>query len=338
MFRINKVLWIITLFFLNGYVSASARQKHTFMQKEMGSPFTITIYTKDSLKAARVAHAAFDEVNRLNTIFSDYLDSSELNRLCLSSGTNRYIEVSPELFFILKLSLQASQISLGAFDISVGPLVRIWRQARKQKQFPRQAVLQKAKHAVGYRYIHLDTLRQSVWLEAPDMQLDLGGIAKGYAAQAALDVVRDSGFSCAMVNAGGDLTMGSAPPARQGWRIGIGNPESYDEVMSKYLVLKNKAVATSGDIYQYFEWKGKRYSHIIDPKTGYGVTFQRNVTVIADKGATADWLASACSILSIPESLKLIAHTPGAAVLIAEKRGDSIYRVSSDNFKSYFER
>lgn len=337
MARVGNACLIIILFIVTGVNSAQGRQKYVFTQNEMGSPFTVTIYTKDSLQAALAAGRAFSEVNRLNQIFSDYIDSSELNRLSYSSGNGKYVRVSAELFTILKRAKEASRVSGGAFDVTVGPLVRIWRRARKENKFPGREELKTAKRFVGYRYIHLDSAHRSVMLEKQDMKLDLGGIAKGYAAQAALDVVRQAGFSSVMVNAGGDLALGDPPPQRSAWQIGISVPESYDRLMNKNIFLKNKAVATSGDIYQYFEWKGKRYSHIIDPKTGYGVTRQRNVTVIADNGATADWLASACSVLSGRSALRLIRRFPGAAVLIAEKRNNKIYTVSSDNFKQFYQ-
>lgn len=338
MFRLRNIQFIFTFAILLASISARARQKQVYSHTEMGSPFTITIYTNDSLQAAFAARKAFEEVNRLNEIFSDYMDSSELNRLCRTSGKGIYVKVSSELFEILELSLNASRLSGGAFDITVGPMVKLWRRARRERKFPDKNKLKYVKQAVGYRYIHLDSLQQSVKLERPDMQLDLGGIAKGYAAQKALEVIKKAGFSAVMVNAGGDMVLGDPPPDKSDWMIGIALPESNDEIMNKLIHVKNQAVATSGDIYQYVEWKGKRYSHIVDPKTGLGVTYLRNVTVIAGDGATADWLASACSILSIKKSMKLIQHIPNASVLIAEKRGDSTYRAYSKDFERYFKR
>jgi thiamine biosynthesis lipoprotein len=301
----------------------------------MGSPFVITIYGKDSAKIAHVAEEAFKRIDTLNQIFSDYLDSSELNHLSRSSGKGKYIPVSKELFHILQLSLRASILSNGNFDITVGPVVQIWRKARRSKSFPKEKDIKNAMEAVGFQYIHLDTMKHAVWLEKPGMQLDLGGIAKGYAAQFALNFIGEKGFPVAMIDAGGDLALGLPPPGHAGWRIAVGIPESKTGYLQQLLLVKNKAVATSGDVYQYIEWKGKRYSHIIDPKTGYGVTHQRNVTVIADNGTTADWLASACSILPVPDAIKLVNKFPGAAVLIAEKKRDTIYKKMSDNFRKY---
>lgn len=335
MSRINNVCFVTFLFFSFVSYPSQGRQKQVFTQNEMGSPFTITIYSKDSSGAALAAKKAFAEVARLNDIFSDYADSSELNKLCRQSGQQKYVDVSAELFSILQRSLQASYASHGRFDITVGPVVRLWRKARKEKSFPPKNAIRQALKAVGYQYIHLDTIHRSVWLEKPHMQLDLGGIGKGYAAQAAYDIIKQSGFSSAMVNAGGDMVLGDAPPSRTAWIIGVALPESYEGLMPGNIRVKHKAVATSGDIYQFVEWKGKKYSHIVNPKTGYGVTYLRNVTVVADDGALADWLASACSVLSLSKSLKLIKNFPGAALLIEEKRGNKIRKVCSDNMKAY---
>lgn len=333
----NNIIISFILFglFIASSISVFAQQKYVFRQPKMGSPFMITIYGKDSAKIARVATEAFKKIDTLNRIFSDYMDSSELNELSRSSGKGKYVPVSQKLFDILQLSLKASKLSKGSFDITVGPVVQLWRKARRSKSFPKEEDIKNAMEAVDFQYIHLDTINQAVWLEKPGMQLDLGGIAKGYAAQAALDFIRKNGFPVAMVDAGGDLALGDPPPSRESWRIAISIPESKTGYLQQMLLLKNKAVATSGDVYQYIEWKGKRYSHIVNPKTGYGVTYQRNVTVIADKGATADWLASACSILSVPDAIKLVNKFPEAAVLISEKRGDAIYKKMSDKFRKY---
>jgi len=321
---------ILLLLLLPFYVCS--QQKFQFQQPKMGSPFTITIYGKDSVKVAEAAKAAFHRVDILNAVFSDYMDSSELNKLSRTSGSGKYMPVSAELFHLLKLAKEAARRSGGTFDITIGPVVSLWRKARRANHFPDTSLLKKALELVDFNYIHLNEKQQSVRLEKPGMQLDLGGIAKGYIAQSVLDLLRKAGFPSSMVNAGGDLALGDAPPDRAGWNLGISIPEKRKGYLQKILTLTNKAVATSGDIYQFLEWEGKHYSHIINPKTGMGVTTLRNVTVIADDGATADWLASACSILPLKQSFRLIRKFPGSAILIAEKRGDYIYKKADTNF------
>jgi thiamine biosynthesis lipoprotein len=330
----------VSLFIISTFILTQAlysQQKFVFEKPEMGSPFTISIFAKDSSKAAEAAAVAFHCADSLNAIFSDYIDSSELNILNATAGQNRHVPVSDALFDILKYSLQAAKLSDGSYDVSMGPVVKFWRKARKENQLPDEDSLKDALDKTGYKYIHLDSVHQSVWLEKKGMRLDLGGLGKGYVAKAALNVLQAKGFMVAMVNAGGKIAIGEAPPGRNGWRIGITVPEQKQQIMQQLLLLKNISVATSGDIYQHLDINGKRYSHIINPKTGIGVTWQRNVTVIAKGGVISDWLATACSVLSIKKSLSLIKQFRGAALLITEIKNGKLVETKSANFQSYFE-
>ena len=388
----NRTFLALALIHLIGLLAACntarAQKKYSFQRPAMGSPFTITIATVDSLKAAQAADAAFRLADTLNGILSDYIDSSEINRLSATSGQNKYIKVSQPLFDILSRAQEAARLTNGSYDITIGPVVKLWRKARKTGVAPTKADITAALRHTGYRYLHLDTANQAVWLEISGMQLDVGGLGKGFVAQAALQRLAEAGFPIAMVNAGGKIVTGQPPltslaspstnqpplaslaspsanqpplasltspsasqlpstgqpPSSQpenppsvqpGWLIGINAPGEKDRLLPILLSLHNMSVATSGDIYQYLEWKGKRYSHIIDPHTGIGLTRRRNVTAIARDGTTADWLATACSILSYHRSLKLLKHFPGAALLVAEMKHGRIIRKSSHNFSQY---
>ena len=312
----------------------SGQIKYVFDRPEMGSPFTITIYGVDSVAAARAATAAFRKADTLNVLLSDYIDSSEINRLSATSGQGRYVAVSPPLFDIIRRSLEATRLSRGSYDITIGPVVRLWRTARKTKQFPDADSIRAALAKTGHSYLHLDTLNHSVWLEKQGMKLDVGGLGKGFVAQAALDLLRQYGFPAAMVNAGGKIVTGESP-GKDGWVIGINAPGEKEQILPRLLLLNKMSIATSGDIYQYVELNGKRYSHIVNPKTGIGLTRRRNVTAIAGDGTTADWLATACSILSFRKSLRLIRHLPGAALFITEKRKGRICEKSSPRFRNF---
>ena len=315
------------------------QNKFVFERPEMGSPFTITLYMHDSATAAGAAAAAFHLADSLNAILSDYIDSSEINRLSASSGQGRYVPVSPPLFDILHRSLMAATLSHGSYDVTVGPVVRLWRKARKSKVFPSPDSIRSALARTGYRYLHLDTVARAVWLEKPGMLLDIGGLGKGFVAQAALDLLQVRyGVGSAMVNAGGKIVLGPAPPGRPGWTIGINAPGEKEKILSRLLVLQSISVATSGDIYQYVEFNGRRYSHIVDPRTGIGLTRRRNVTVIAHDGATADWLATACSILSFRQSLRLIRRFPGAALMVTGQGKHKIRAWYSADFDNYLKK
>jgi len=323
------------IFYVLTGLLANAQKKYIFERPEMGSPFTITIEAADSMAASIAATAAFRKADSLNAILSDYIDSSEINRLSATSGQGRFIPVSAPLFTILQRSIEAARLSHGRYDVTVGPVVRLWRKARKTRTFPDANSLQAALQRTGYRYLHLDTLHQSVWLERSGMLLDVGGLGKGFVAQAALNLLIAQGFDKAMVNAGGKIVVGQAPIGQQGWLIAINAPNEKEELLPGLLSLNSSAIATSGDIYQYVEINGRRYSHIVDPRTGIGLTRRRNVTAIAPDGTQADWLATACSILSYKQSLKLIRHIPEAALLVTENRRGQIIRRQSSTFSKY---
>lgn len=326
----------IALIFLNIVCSlVQAQKKFVFESAKMGSPFTVTICSNDSLKAASAANAAFKKADTLNNILSDYVDTSEINRLSATSGQGRYVKVSPELFNILSISLLAAKLSNGDFDVTIGPVVKVWRKARKTKVFPDKDSVAQAMQRCGYRYMHLDSVHQSVWLEKPGMQLDIGGLGKGYVAQIALDLIKEMGFPSAMVNAGGKIVIGDAPSGAKGWIIGINVPGEKQAIQQQLLVLKNTSVATSGDIYQYLDFNGTRYSHIVNPKTGIGLTHSANVTAIAPGGAVADWLATACSILPANKSMALIKRFNGGALLITQMKNETIERQQSKGFENF---
>jgi thiamine biosynthesis lipoprotein len=217
----------------------------------------------------------------------------------------------------------------------MGPLEDLWRETRRTKKLPQKNILEARKKLTGFHLISLDTVLQKVKLEAKGMRLDLGGIAKGYVAQAAINKLTSLGFSSAMVNAGGDIVCSNPPPGKDGWVIGVEYPEYYEGKINGQLHLRNTAVATSGDMFKNIVLEGKRYSHIIDPKTGLGSTFNRTVTVIAPDGATADWMATACSLLEIRKAKRLIKHQKGTALLIVEKRNRGVKIFMSKRLEKY---
>lgn len=306
----------ITFLFITICFAASAQyKKYNFLQPKMGSPFNIVIYSRDSVAAENAAAKTFIMIDTLNEIYSDYLPDSELNRLCDASGTGEWVKVSETLFTILQNACRASEKSFGSFDVTMSPVIRLWRAARREKRLPDTDSLAAAKQRTGYKFIQFNTEQKSIRLQKPGMQLDLGGIAKGETAQRAYERLCQLGFPFTLIDAGGDIVAGDVPLNVAGWSVSINLPESED-LMNQQLLLRNKAVTTSGDLYQHLELNGVRYSHIIDPATGWALTNSRNVTVIAANGADADWLTKACSILPIKKALKMIKQFSPAEVQI----------------------
>lgn len=312
-FRLHRIVYLFFFF----YTTSFAQTRFQYTATKMGSPFTIVFYTTDSARAEILAIGSFALVDSLNRVFSDYLADSELSRLSQSAGSGLWIPLSENLYTVLRMSRQASLKSKGAYDITIGSLSQAWRNARRAKSFPAADSIRLALKKTGYRKLLINTKAKKALLTQPGLRLDLGGIAKGYVAQEVIRFLQTAGVESALADAGGDIACSNPPPGKKGWTVGINVPENAVEILPETITLSNGAVATSGDLYQFIEHNGKRYSHIIDPRTGYGAPFQRNVTVVATDGATADWLATACSILSLQESLRL-ADREKAALLITE--------------------
>jgi FAD:protein FMN transferase len=311
-------LWIVGLLGLGNLETVfctAAETRFQFSQTEMAVPIDLVLYAPDKQVATRGAEAAFARLAALNRVLSDYDSQSELMQLVRTAGEGSRHPVSEDLWRVLCRSQQISQASDGAFDVTVGPMVRLWRRARRQKELPPANLLQETLSLVGYRQIRLEPQGRKVELLRKGMRLDLGGIAKGYAVAEALAALRRAGVASALIHAGGDSALGDPPPGKPGWRIGVGMLKS-DAPPREFLVLSRCAVAASGDMWQFVVIGGKRYSHIVDPRTGVGLTDHSNVTVVAPDGATADALATAASVLGPERGLKLIDATPGAAAMI----------------------
>ena len=310
-------------------------KRYSFQQKQMGVSFRITLYAPDKAAANIASRAAFLRIERLNGILSDYDANSEVSRLCRSSRPGKPVQVSRDLMFVLAQSLAVSQRSNGAFDVTVGHLTRLWRRTRRRKQMPKPDDLQQALQKTGYRFVRLDAKNGTVELLNSGMRIDFGGIAKGYAADEAMKVLRKHGITRAMVDGGGDIVVGDPPPGRKGWKIGIAGVKNPNGKPSRYLLLKNVAVATSGDAYQSVTIAGKRYSHILDPRTGLGLTTRSSVTVIAPNGTAADSLASAVSVLGTKRGLELIKRLKRTEVLIVHLRNGQAVVATSPGFAGF---
>ncbi len=288
-----------------------------FESKHMGTTFRIVLYASDMTAAKKAADAAFARVAELDGIMSDYKQTSELMQLCKKFATEiaKPVRVSDDLFFVLQKAEEMSKRSDGAFDVTVGPVVQLWRLARRTQELPDPKEFAAARAKVGYRNVKLDTAAHTVQLTVPGMQLDLGGIAKGYAADEALKLLRER-FSIeqALVGAYGDIACGDAPPGREAWSVEIAPIAKGQK--ARTLKLANAAVSTSGDLEQFVVINGVRYSHVLDPKTGLGLTGRRSVTVIAKDGTTADSMTKAVSVLPKDQALKLVEETPNAAAYI----------------------
>lgn len=286
----------------------------------MGTEFRIVLYGQDKSLATAALAKAFERIAGLDARLSDYKDDSELSQLSRRAGTG-FIAVSDDLWNVLSRAREVSEASQGAFDVTVGPAVRLWRRARRQKELPSPRRIADVLERIGHTQMKLDSRSQSVALQREGMLLDLGGIAKGYATQEALKVLASHAFPRAMVVGGGEVCVGDAPPGEVGWKIAIQPETSSAETkprQAEYIVLTRRCVSTSGDASQYLELDGRRYSHIVDPRTGQALSVRRQATVTACDGMTADALGSALCVLGMDDAEEVLAKFPGTAARIEE--------------------
>lgn len=272
----------------------------------------MTLYAPDEPRALAAAKAAFARIAELDAVLSDYREDSELMRLSAAAGQSP-LPVSEDLFAVLARAGEISALTDGAFDITVGPVVQLWRAARRSGVLPAEASLADALALVGADLIQLDAQNRSARLLEAGMRLDAGGIGKGYAAQEAVETLREQGCPSALVALAGDVVAGDPPPGEDGWRIAVAG------MGEMILLLRNGAVSTSGDEVQFVEIDGRRYSHIVDPRTGLGVTSRTRATVLAPDGATADALASALTVLGVDRGLEAAARFEDATAFLQEQ-------------------
>lgn len=313
----NKLLKALGLFTFAVCAAETQLQRFEFSEPHMATTYRIVLYAAGEDEAKGAARAAFDEVERLNGMLSDYDEDSELSKLSARSG-GPAVAVSPELFEIIAKSIDASHKTGGAFDITVGPVVDLWKRAQRRKELPDPEKLAAAQALVGISNVLIDEKARTVELKKKGMRLDLGGIAKGYAVDRAQRILKERGITRALVVGGGDIGVSEAPPGESGWKIDI-RPLNKGDATPAVLLLKNAGVSTSGDAEQHLDTGGKRYSHIVDPKTGKAMEGRRSFTVVAPDATTSDSLTKACA-LDVEGALEAIDKIPGVAALYAIER------------------
>jgi thiamine biosynthesis lipoprotein len=277
-----------------------------FTEVHMGVPVRIVLFADSPDRARAAARSAFERVAELDDKMSDFRPGSEVNRIAAAQGA--WTRVSPELLDVLSTALLVARASAGAYDPTAGPLVTLWREARRTGQLPGPAALDSARARTGWEYLALDTEARSARLLLTGGRLDLGGVAKGYILQAAGLVLRDAGVRSFLVEAGGDVYVADPPPGRSGWTVDV--PGAGAPFRGHAARLSNQALATSGSSAQHVDAGGRRYSHVVDPRTGMGVVTDCVAHVIAGNGALADALATAL-LVAQPSERDALLHAVG---------------------------
>jgi FAD:protein FMN transferase len=282
----SKLKQNVIVLFLSGVVCAVAQQPLLRLEKSgeaMGSTYTVELYGTDRVKMEEAADAAFDEVRRLDDLLSNYKPDSEWSQVNRHAA-EKPMKISPELFQLLSACNEYSRESGGAFDISVGPLMKVWGFYKGTGHLPHKAEVEAAMTKVGYRHVHLDPAAQTVWFDRPGVELDPGGIGKGYAVDRMVDVLRQKGVQIALVAGSGSSIygMGAPPSEPRGWRVEIENPRNTRQTAAE-VFLKDTSISTSGSYEKFFRAEGKIYAHIMDPRTGFPAQGTLSVSIICPR-------------------------------------------------------
>jgi FAD:protein FMN transferase len=310
----------------------STLHRYESVEPYMGTLVKITVYTSDEQAATKAFRSAFDRIGDLDRILSDYKADSELNRIA-TTAVGRAMKVSDDLFTVLAASQELAAATDGAFDVTQGPVIRLWREARRTSRVPDAEALNEAASRSGYRKLHLDAASHTVMLDQPGMALDVGAIGKGYAVTEALKVLSSLGVRSALVAASGDLAFSNAPPGERGWRIDVHPDDPALAEVPRVLELTNAAVSTSGSAQQHLDVGGQRYSHVINPTSAMALEDDITVTVIAPYGLEADGLDTAASVLGPERGRALIESRPPAAALIVQRTSAGTKVVMSSRFR-----
>jgi thiamine biosynthesis lipoprotein len=284
----------------------------------MGTIVEITLVAEEQETAKTAALQAFQKIKRIEYLMSPWIESSDVTRINRSAG-NDGVKVSPETIEVIKRAQEDSKLSGGGFDITVGPLVQLWRKARERGIPPETKEIKETLHLINFR--NLKTSHGGkVLLKKKRMAIDLGGIAKGYAADRAFELLKGLGFRNMVVNAGGDLRVGGSKPDGP-WSVGVQHPRDPEKMVTR-IFLSDAAVATSGDYENFFIHQGKRYHHILNPKNGFPAEGCQSVTVLHKEGTTADALATAIFVLGPEKGYALCQRLEGVDCLITDKEGN----------------
>ncbi len=285
----------------------------------MGSRFDITVVADNETQGNGYIDLAVAEIKRIETMISSWNEQSETSAIIHNAGKNP-VKTDKELYNLITRAIKISELTSGAFDITYASMDKIWKYDGSMTKIPSEEEVAKSVSKVGFRNIVLNPEQQTVFLKNEGMRIGFGAIGKGFAADKAKTLLIKKGVEAGIINASGDLTTWGTQPDGSPWMVGITNPLNKDKVFS-WFPLDNNAVVTSGNYEKYVEFNGKRYTHIIDPRTGWPVTGLTSATVFAPKAELADALATSVFVMGIETGLDFINQLPGIECVIVDDQG-----------------
>ena len=321
-------LFVIVLFISSFSSNAQILRKRSTIL--MGGRFDISIVANDSLSAEQNIDEIISEISRIENLISDWKSTSQVSEVNKNAGI-RAVKVDKEVFDLTKRALHFSEITNGAFDISFAAMDRIWKFDGSMTQMPSAEAIQKSVEKVGYKNIILDSLNSTIFLKQKGMKIGFGALGEGYATNKCKEMMLAKGIQSGIINATGDMSVWGTQPNGTNWNIGITNP-FHPKDISAVIALKNTAVTTSGSYEKFVTFNGKRYSHIINPATGYPATGLCSVTVLGPNAETANGFSTSAMVLGKKEAIKLLNQFPDYSFILITDSGKMI---KSKNFPKH---
>lgn len=288
----------------------------------MGSVFEISLVGTDSASLAYQIQLVIDEIERIENLISEWRPNTQISEVNRNAGI-RPVKVDREVFELTRRAISYSILSDGAFDISVAALDKIWRFDGSMDALPSDAAVQNSVTKVGFEKIELDSIASTIFLKQSGMKIGFGSIGKAYAADRGRHILQEMGVKGGLINASGDIALWGKPPGKKSWSIGISDPEKPYKITRK-LRMKEGAVATSGNYQKYVMFNGVRYSHIINPRTGYPATELASVTVIGPMAEFANALSTSVMVLGVKKGLKLMERYPQYRFVMITAKGRTL--------------
>ena len=321
----------VALLFLYSIVTF-AQITHKRKYSLLGSPFEITVVAKDTIEGNAFANLAVVEVKRIENLISDWIPSTQISQVNQNAGI-KPVKVDDEVFELVERAIKISKLTHGAFDISYASMDKIWKFDGSMQEMPTPEAIKKSVEKIGYQKIVLDSSNKTIFLKDVGMKLGLGGIGQGYIADKIKELFLSKGCLSGIVNVSGDINTWGLQTNGKPWTVGVVNPVNKNKVFATF-PLVDSAVETSGNYEKYVTFNGIRYSHIIDPRTGYPTTGVVSVSVFAKQTEVADALATGVFVLGVEVGLNLVNQLKGIECIIVDDKG-KIFTSKGIDIKKY---
>ena len=308
----------VTLIFLLTSIFAFGQVTHKRKLYMLGSPFEMTVVAKDTIQGNIYIDMAVAEVKRIENLISDWIPTTQISQVSKNSGIQP-VKVDKEVYDLVERAIKVSQLTSGAFDISYASMDKIWKFDGSMKAMPTPEAIKQSVARIGYQKIVLDAKAQTIYLKEKGMKLGLGGIGQGYIADKIKDLLLSKGCTSGIVNVSGDINAWGYQTTGKPWTVAIVNPINKNKVFATF-PLENSSVETSGSYEKFVVFDGKRYSHIIDPRTGYPAQGVVSVSVFAKQTEIADALATGIFVLGVDVGLNLVNQLKGIGCIIVDDK------------------